>query len=440
MSGQEVPPNPLMKSSFVPFAIGMMAFMFGWEPVGICGFVIGIIMMIIAGLSQATAKGFGAAQGKMVLKQDESGQWGWTQTGGPANSAQNSNMGMLVQQQVTKMQPQMANLQPDNQRMKLLISEVSRGNIDIKDLELKDVNSIASTFGVQTSSSKGEVIKNLVLSPNASKALKITGATLAGIGTLTTVAGAAKVARHVNDKKDLTGKARQAIEDAKEAIAEKKEAVIDDFDSKLDEVVAEIENKVEGAEQYLEEEIVEEESIEEELIEEEPMIEGRCNRCGHEKPLDELKFNFGVCDCCDQYKEEVTSTDEPQSPPAIIIEAIELDEGINTPLEMAIETMENARLSSERRAIMAAENSVHMVTLKISKFEKTLLGDATYRGGQSVSGLIDGGPYEGLVKIPVELDEEIMACKDGDTITLYARIVDFSPSRRRPVLEATEFA
>jgi hypothetical protein len=81
-----------------------------------------------------------------------------------------------------------------------------------------------------------------------------------------------------------------------------------------------------------------------------------------------------------------------------------------------------------------------MVTLKISKFEKTLLGDATYRGGQSVSGLIDGGPYEGLVKIPVELDEEIMACKDGDTITLYARIVDFSPSRRRPVLEATEFA
>ncbi|MDP6864810.1 MAG: hypothetical protein QGG96_05295 [Candidatus Poseidoniaceae archaeon] len=433
MSGQEVPPNPLMKSSFVPFAIGMMAFMFGWEPLGICGFVIGIIMMIIAGLSQATAEGFGAAQGKMVLKQDESGQWGWTQTGGPANSAQNSNMGMLVQQQVTKMQPQMANLQPDNQRMKLLISEVSRGNIDIKDLELKDVNSIASTFGVQTSSSKGEVIKNLVLSPNASKALKITGATLAGIGTLTTVAGAAKVARHVNDKKDLTGKARQAIEDAKEAIAEKKEAVIDDFDSKLDEVVAEIENKVEGAEQYLEEEIVEEElsdditEVENEDIIEDDVVE-------EEAEVEEIAEEMVVIE------EEVASTDEPQSPPAIIIEAIELDEGINTPLEMAIETMENARLSSERRAIMAAENSVHMVTLKISKFEKTLLGDATYRGGQSVSGLIDGGPYEGLVKIPVELDEEIMACKDGDTITLYARIVDFSPSRRRPVLEATEFA
>jgi len=30
----------------------------------------------------------------------------------------------------------------------------------------------------------------------------------------------------------------------------------------------------------------------------------RCNRCKHETHPDELKFNFGVCDGCDQYKEE----------------------------------------------------------------------------------------------------------------------------------------
>ena len=366
MSGMEGEPNPLMRSAVVPFVIGVMFFQFdGFEFLGVCGFLIGIIMVIIAGLSQATAAGYSATQGKMVLKQDESGQWGWTQTGDPTNLADQSKMQMPdVQSQVANLQPQIANLQPDNQRMKLLISEVRRGNIDIKDLELEDVNSIASTFGVQTSSSKGEVIKNLVFSPTASKALKITGATLAGIGTLTTVAGAAKVARHVNDKKDLTGKARQAIEDAKEAIAEKKEAVIDDFDSKLDEVVAEIENKVEGAEQYLEEEIVEEELSDEITeVENEDIIE--------DDVVEEVAEVEEIAEEIVVIEEEVTSTDEPQSPPAIIIEAIELDEGINTPLEMAIETMENARLSSERRAIMAAENSVHMVTLKISKFEKT---------------------------------------------------------------------
>jgi len=439
MSGMEGEPNPLMRSAVVPFVIGVMFFQFdGFEFLGVCGFLIGIIMVIIAGLSQATAAGYSATQGKMVLKQDESGQWGWTQTGDPTNLADQSKMQMPdVQSQVANLQPQIANLQPDNQRMKLLISEVRRGNIDIKDLELEDVNSIASTFGVQTSSSKGEVIKNLVFSPTASKALKITGATLAGIGTLTTVAGAAKVARHVNDKKDLTGKARQAIEDAKEAIAEKKEAVIDDFDSKLDEVVAEIESKVEDAEQYLEEE-TEEEEIADEVIEaedEEIIVSDVEDTVAEEEAVvEETAEEMAVVE------EEVFSIDEAQSPPAIIIEAIELDEGINTPLEMAIETMENARLSSERRAIMAAENSVHMVTLKISKFERTLLGDKIYRGGQSLSGLIDGGPYEGLVKIPIELNEEILACTEGDTITLNARIVDFSPSRRRPVMEATEFA
>jgi hypothetical protein len=431
MSEQEGGPNPLMKSSFVPFIFGMMAFSIGWDALGVCGFVIGIIMLVIAGLSQATAEGYSAAQGKMVLKQDESGQWGWTQTGGPKNSASSSSMEMF------DVQSQVANLQPDNQRMNLIISEVRRGKIDIKDLELEDVNSIASTFGVQTSSSKGEVIKNLVFSPTASKALKITSATLAGIGTLTTVAGAAKVARHINDKKDLTGKARQAIEDAKETIAEKREAVIDDFDSKLDEVVTEIETKVEDAEQYLEEETAEEE-ITNEVIEaedEEIIVNDVEDSVTEEEAVvEETAEEMAVVE------EEDTSSDESQSPSAIIIEAIELDGGINTPLEMAIEKMENARLSSERRAIMAAENSVHMVTLKISKFERTLLGDETYRGGQSLSGLIDGGPYEGLVKIPVELNEEILACTEGDTITLNARIVDFSPSRRRPVLEASEFA
>lgn len=432
MTGQEGAANPLMKSAVVPFVIGVMFFQFeGFEFLGVCGFVIGIIMLVIAGLSQATAEGYSAAQGKMVLKQDESGQWGWTQTGGPTNSASSSSMEML------NVQSQVANLQPDNQRMNLIISEVRRGKIDIKDLELKDVNSIASTFGVQTSSSKGEVIKNLVFSPTASKALKITGATLAGIGTLTTVAGAAKVARHINDKKDLTGKARQAIDDAKEAIAEKREAVIDDFDSKLDEVVTEIETKVEDAEQYLEEETAEEE-ITNEVIEaedEEIIVNDVEDSVTEEEAVvEETAEEMAVVE------EEDTSSDESQSPSAIIIEAIELDGGINTPLEMAIEKMENTRLSSERRAIMAAENSVHMVTLKISKFERTLLGDEIYRGGQSLSGLIDGGPYEGLVKIPVELNEEILACTEGDTITLNARIVDFSPSRRRPVLEASEFA
>jgi len=440
MSELEGASNPLLRSAVVPFIVGVMFFQFeGLEFIGICGFLIGIIMLIIAGLSNAATAGYSAAQNNMVLKQDESGQWGWSQPGGPINSAPSDNAAMIdIKSQAASIQPQIANLQPDDQRMKLIISEVRRGKIDIGDLDLNDVNSIATVYGVQTSSSKEEVIKNLVFSPTASKALKITGATLAGIGALSTVAGAAKVARHVNDKKDITGKARQAIEDAKEAIAEKKEAVIEDFDSKLDEVITEIENKVEDAEQYLEEDIAEDEVTDEIIATEEEIV---VDEAEEEMPIvEDEEMPIVEEEDIPIVEDEIVTIEETQSPPTITIEAIELDEGINTPLEMAIEAMENARLSSERRALMAAEDSVHMVNIKISKFERTLLGNETYRGGQSLSGLIDGGPYEGLVRIPVELNEEILLKSEGDTINVNARIVDFSPSRRRPVLEAIDFA
>ena len=53
-------------------------------------------------------------------------------------------------------------------------------------------------------------------------------------------------------------------------------------------------------------------------------------------------------------------------------------------------------------------------------------------------GLIDGGPYNGLVKIPVSFEDVVGSHKEGDSIRVMARLVDFSPSLKRPVLEARE--
>ena len=70
--------------------------------------------------------------------------------------------------------------------------------------------------------------------------------------------------------------------------------------------------------------------------------------------------------------------------------------------------------------------------------ERTLIGDPKYRGGQSVHGLIDGGPYVGLVKVPVSHDEKILSMRDGDEVKMWVKLVDFSPSLKRPVLEASD--
>ena len=99
--------------------------------------------------------------------------------------------------------------------------------------------------------------------------------------------------------------------------------------------------------------------------------------------------------------------------------------------------MEGARFSSERKTIMEKQPTEFLINMRIEKMERTLIGDPKYRGGQSVHGLLDGGPYVGVVKIPVELDEEILQHKVGDEIQVMARLVDFSPSLKRPVLESS---
>ena len=85
------------------------------------------------------------------------------------------------------------------------------------------------------------------------------------------------------------------------------------------------------------------------------------------------------------------------------------------------------------------ENQTHgyKFSFKISKFERTLLGNPDYRGGQSVHGLIDGGPFEGVVRIPKSMDEIILEYKEGSIVEIQGIISDYMPSLKRCVIDAT---
>ena len=129
--------------------------------------------------------------------------------------------------------------------------------------------------------------------------------------------------------------------------------------------------------------------------------------------------------------QEVTTSDVDSS-------GDELTDGIDTEFERLVLEMEGARFSSERKTIMERQTTDFLINMRIEKMERTLIGDPKYRGGQSVHGLLDGGPYVGVVKIPVELDDEILQYKAGDEIKVMARLVDFSPSLKRPVIESSK--
>ena len=137
-------------------------------------------------------------------------------------------------------------------------------------------------------------------------------------------------------------------------------------------------------------------------------------------------------------EEAAEDTAEAEASPEVHAGSGELTEGIDTEFERLVLEMEGARFSSERKTLMEKQTSEFMVNLKIEKMERTLIGDPIYRGGQSVHALIDGGPYVGVIKIPVSFDEKILEHKVGDEIQVWAKLVDFSPSLKRPVLEASE--
>ena len=137
-------------------------------------------------------------------------------------------------------------------------------------------------------------------------------------------------------------------------------------------------------------------------------------------------------------------SDEPEDVIEEVVHAgnnasnVDLTDGIDTEFEQLIVEMEGARFSSERRELMNKQVSEYLVNLRIKSMERTLLGNPTYRGGQSVHGLIDGGPYVGVIKVPVAYDEHILSLREGDDVKMWVKLVDFSPSLKRPVLEASE--
>lgn len=137
-------------------------------------------------------------------------------------------------------------------------------------------------------------------------------------------------------------------------------------------------------------------------------------------------------------EEAANRTAEAEASPEVHAGSGELTDGIDTEFERLVLEMEGARFSSERKTLMEKQTSEFLVNLRIEKMERTLIGDPVYRSGQSVHALIDGGPYVGVIKIPVSFDEKILAHKAGDEIQVWAKLVDFSPSLKRPVLEASE--
>ena len=113
-----------------------------------------------------------------------------------------------------------------------------------------------------------------------------------------------------------------------------------------------------------------------------------------------------------------------------------LTSGIDTEFEELIVKLGDAILSSDRKKILKEQTHEYEFSMKITKFERTLLGSPEYRGGQSIHGIIDGGPFEGVARIPKAMDESVQDLKIGSDIRLKGIISDYMPSLQRCVIDS----
>ena len=451
--------------------------------------------------------------GKMVLKQDASGQWKWANEeldlpeaineGSVNDSTQPASFAFNNQQ---------------NQTLSRIIAQV-RGGKPLEQLESSELTTLSQAYGVSGNTDERR-IEGLMSSEMARKGLKIAAATTGVAAVLGGTSVIAKAKMEAEKKaKDAAEKAandakmaaRKAAQDAKEVAEDKIKNTSEsakqrvdlipgmDSDALVEQMVTKIKEKnitpsklieyadfnkdgkldaielsgaltailgvsipafavkmamgdmdkdgdgvldrgeIEDLWLKLGLEIDEPEPIDDEIAVDEE-IDQVMDEIDEEVAIEEpesIEIEVEVDD-----SGEITLADEdvseqlPEEPihEEIVSEEVLLTEGIDTELERMILQLEETRLTSERNTIIGEGSKTFTLHLRIEKIERTLLGQTGYRGGQSLHGMIDGGPYQGLVQVHTDLDEEVLGYKVGEEIKLLAHIVDYKASIKRTVM------
>lgn len=151
-----------------------------------------------------------------------------------------------------------------------------------------------------------------------------------------------------------------------------------------------------------------------------------------------------IIDVVDNIEEEIPQQQVVEIPipvPETLVNedssSVILDENVNTTNEKLIEELYSSRLSSEERAIIAKANS-SICTIKVERIERTLMVTDHYRGGYSILGILDGGPYKVTIMIPKSENDVVTAFIKGDTVVADAKIVSWSSGLKIAKLAGTD--
>ena len=101
-----------------------------------------------------------------------------------------------------------------------------------------------------------------------------------------------------------------------------------------------------------------------------------------------------------------------------------------------IEALSGARLLSEFNEIVA-RSAIETSTIKVEKIERSLMATGEYKGGQTITGTLDGGEHVITIRFPTSESEFIEGLKTGQVVQAEAKIYRWSGALKQANLEGT---
>ena len=132
-------------------------------------------------------------------------------------------------------------------------------------------------------------------------------------------------------------------------------------------------------------------------------------------------------------------TPEPVAQPTPVVEAVPAAPASSVdPMshEGIIEALSGARLLSEFNSIVAQSTS-QTCTVKVQSTERSLMASGEYRGGQTITGVLNESEHVVAIRFPVAETEFIEGLKNGQIVTAEAVIYRWSGALKQANLEAT---
>lgn len=114
----------------------------------------------------------------------------------------------------------------------------------------------------------------------------------------------------------------------------------------------------------------------------------------------------------------------------------EVEAVIETSIERCIEDLEKTRLHSEANAVIENSTSA-MCTISVERVERNLMVLDSYRGGMTIIGLLDNGPYTVAALFEPEFNE-VIDSSEGQKFTFSGIVFDWSSGLRQAKLKGKD--